>query len=86
MALSTRAARIKAASAAAFGERGLTKMAQAAGVSKQLLAFICAGDREVTDDVYRKVAKALIAQADRVRGTADRLDSMAGRMLRELEE
>jgi transcriptional regulator with XRE-family HTH domain len=84
--LSPRAARIKAAAEAAFGPRGLTKLADVSGVSKQLLSFIVAGDREVTDNVRMKVAKGLMIEADRVRAMADKLDKMAGRMIRDMEE
>lgn len=84
--LSPRVARIKAAAVAAFGPRGLTKLAEAAGLSKQLLSFIVGGDREVTDDVYRKIAEALLREADRERAAAKKIDDIAGRMLAELEE
>ncbi|WP_312015489.1 helix-turn-helix transcriptional regulator [Bradyrhizobium manausense] len=42
------------------GARGLSRMADTAGISKQLLSFIIAGDREVTADVYRRFAEALL--------------------------
>ncbi len=84
--LSPRAARIKAAAEAAFGPRGLTKLAVAAGVSKQILSFIVTGAKPVTDDVYRRVAEALAKEADRARGVGLKLDKVALQMLRELEE
>jgi transcriptional regulator with XRE-family HTH domain len=84
--LSARAARIKAAAEAAFGPRGLTKLADAAGLSKQLLSFIVAGDREVTDDVYRRLAEALAKEADRLRAIGVKLEKAALQMLREVEE
>ena len=56
------------AAEAAYGTRGLTKLAKGAGISKQLLSFIVAGDREVTDDVYRKVAEAIDKEAERIDG------------------
>ena len=37
----------------AYGDRGLTQMAAASGVSKQMLSFVVNGERPVTDDVYR---------------------------------
>ncbi|WP_375312854.1 helix-turn-helix domain-containing protein [Bradyrhizobium sp. A5] len=86
MAKASRAARIKAALDVAYGTRGLSKMAADAGISKQLLSFIVAGDREVTDDVYRKIAEALLLEADRQRAAANKIDHIAGRMLAELEE
>jgi hypothetical protein len=84
--LSARAARIKSAAEVAFGERGLTRMATAAGISKQLLSFIVAGDREVTDDVYRRVAEALAKEADRMRAVGLKLEKAALQMLRDVEE
>jgi hypothetical protein len=57
-----------------------------AGLSKQLLSFIAADDREVTDDVYRRVAEALAKEADRMRAVGLKLGGMALRMLRELGE
>lgn len=84
--LSPRAAKIKSAAEAAYGDRGLTKLAEAAGVSKQLLSFIVTGRREtVTDDVYQRVAGALAKEADRMRAVGLKLDRMALQMLREME-
>jgi hypothetical protein len=80
--LSPRAARVVEA---AFGERWQSPLARAAGVPEPAGDDRWAKKREPTDDVYRKCAKALIGQADRVRGTAERLDSLAGRMLPELD-
>jgi hypothetical protein len=84
--LSPRAVRIKAASAAAFGPRGLTKLAAAAGISKQMMSFIVTGAKPVSDDVYRRVAEGLAKEADRMRAAGLKLDKMALQMLRELEE
>lgn len=83
--LNPRAARIKSASTALFGERGQTRMAEAIGISKQMLSFLVTGARPVTDDVDRKVAEALLREADRLRGTATKLDDIAGKILRNLE-
>ena len=84
--LSPRAVRIKAAAEAAYGDRGLTKLAEAAGLSKQLLSFIVAGDREVTDDVYRRVAGALIKEATRMYESGGKIEMMAAKMLAELKD
>ncbi|SDG59412.1 hypothetical protein SAMN05216338_1001844 [Bradyrhizobium sp. Rc2d] len=86
--LSPRAARIKSAAGLAFGPRGLTKLAAAAKpkLSKQLLSLIVGDEREVTDDVYLRVAEALAREADRMRAVAVKLDKMALQMLREMEE
>jgi hypothetical protein len=85
MAKASRASRIKTALDAAYGPRGLSRMAAAAGISKQLLSFMIAGYREVTDDVYRRIAEALLKEADRERAAANKIDELAGRMLAELE-
>jgi hypothetical protein len=84
--LSPRAARIKDAMHAVFGERGLSRMADAAGISKQLLSFIVNDDRAVTDDVYRKVAAGLVKEGDRMKVVGLKADKLALQMLRELEE
>lgn len=61
-------------------------MAETIGVSKQLLSFILKGDRAVTDDVDRKVATALLREADRLRKTADKLDRLVGTILHQMEK
>ena len=77
--LIARAARIKAATAALYGEwGGQTKMAASVGISKQMLSFIIHGDRRVTDKVDNAVTDALARQADRLCATARKLDAMAG--------
>ena len=77
--LNARAARIKAATAALYGEwGGQTKMAASVGISKQMLSFIIHGDRRVTDKVDNAVTDALARQADRLCATARKLDAMAG--------
>jgi hypothetical protein len=77
--LNARAARIKAATAALYGEwGGQTKMAASVGISKQMLSFILHGDRRVTDKVDNAVTDALARQADRLCATARKLDAMAG--------
>jgi hypothetical protein len=84
--LSPRARSIKAASTMAFGPRGLTRLAELAGVSKQLLSFIVGGVKPVSDDVYMKVAKALMRESERMRLASREVEEMADKMLRELEE
>ena len=76
--LDVRAARIKAATAALYGEwGGQTKMAASVGISKQMLSFIIHGDRRVTDKVEKAVTDALARQADRLCTTARKLDVMS---------
>ncbi|CUT14546.1 hypothetical protein BF49_5626 [Bradyrhizobium sp.] len=82
--LSARAERIIHASAALYGERGHGRMAEAIGISKQMMSFIVHGDRPVTDDVERKVAEALVREADRLRKTAERLEDIAIKMREKL--
>ena len=84
--LSKRTVRVVTAAEVAFGSRWQTPLAESSGVTQQLLALIAKGDRAVTDDTYRKVANALLKEADRARATGDKLDKLAGAMLRELEE
>jgi plasmid maintenance system antidote protein VapI len=55
--VSHRACAISDAGEAAFGKRGLSKLAEVTGLSKQLLSFIVNGDREVTDDVIARSPK-----------------------------
>jgi hypothetical protein len=42
--------------------------------------------RGVGDEKYRQIAMALLKEADRSRATAEKLDKLAGAMLRELEQ
>ena len=77
--LNARAERIKAATAALYGEwGGQTKMAASVGISKQMLSFILHGDRRVTDKVEKAVTDELARQADRLCATARKLDEIAG--------
>jgi hypothetical protein len=79
--LSPRAARIKAATTALFGERGQTRMAASIGISKQLLSFVLSGDRQVTDDVEDKVVQALSHEIERLGKTTTKLMEIQGRIL-----
>jgi hypothetical protein len=84
--LNARAARIKTAAAALYGQwGGQTKMAASIGISKQMLSFIINGNRPVTDKVEKAVADALLREADRLRITAKRLDEIAGKILQSIE-
>lgn len=84
--LSARARRIVAAGQALAGNRWQTALSRASDVSQQPLSFIASGDREVTDDVDRKVAMALIAEADNNRKLASKLDEIAVKILQGLDE
>lgn len=86
MKLDTRAARIKDATTALYGERGQAAIAKSIGISRQLLNFIIAGERPVTDDVEHKVAEAIHREAERLRSTAEKLDKIASQILRGMEK
>jgi hypothetical protein len=77
--------KVSVAAVVAFGDRGHSKLAAAAGISRQMMSFIVNGDKPVSDDVYRRVAGALAKEAYRMREVAVKLDRMALQMLRELE-
>ncbi len=80
--LNARAARIRVATAALYGEwGGQTKMAARIGISKQMLSFIIHGDRPVTDKVEKAVADAVAREADRLRTTVKQLDAIAEKVL-----
>ena len=84
--LSPRAAKIKAAAEAAYGKRGVSLLAEASGVSQQMLSFIVRGKRTVSDDVYLKVAEALLKEAGRMNKVVMKVEEMAGKMFAELKE
>jgi hypothetical protein len=81
----TRRDRIVLAGETLYGPRWQSALARAAKVPQSLLAMIAASEREVTDDVYRKVADALISESARVRKSADRIGEIAGAMLADLD-
>jgi DNA-binding transcriptional regulator YdaS (Cro superfamily) len=84
--LNARAVRIKAVTAAPYGEwGGQTKMAASIGISKQMLSFIIHGDRPVTDKVEKAVDDAVAREADRLRTKVKQLDEIAGKILRSTE-
>jgi len=83
--LSRRAAAIRAAAETAYGPRGLTQLAAAAKVSKQMLSFVVRDEKAASDGIYRKVAEALLKEAGRMQKAAGKVETMAQRMLRELE-
>lgn len=87
--LSTRATRVVSAAKMLFGDtRWESPMARLTGLSPALLQKIASDTdpREVTDDVYRRVAEALLKEADRLRAIGVKLDKAALQKLRELEE
>ncbi|MEH2512245.1 hypothetical protein V1291_003599 [Nitrobacteraceae bacterium AZCC 1564] len=83
--LSPRARRVIAAGQVLAGDRWQTALSRASGVSQQLMSFIASGDREVTDEVDRKVAAALIAEAEKGRKAAGKLEEIAGRILQGMD-
>ncbi len=84
--LNARAVRIKAATAALYGDwGGQTKMAASIGISKQMLSFIIHGDRPVTDKVEKAVNDVVAREADRLRTKVKQLDEIAGKILQSVE-
>ena len=84
--LNARAARIKVATAALYGEwGGQTKMAATVGISKQMLSFIIHGDRRVTDKVEKAVTDALAREANRLCTTVKKWNEIAGKVQRSPE-
>ena len=88
MARMTRAARIKSAAALLYGERWQSPLARVTEISQGLLQKLGSevDPRTVTDDVYRRVAMALLSEAAKQRKAADRVEEIAGAMLKELEK
>jgi len=84
--LSPRAAKIKAASEVVYGKRGISQLAEASGISQQMLSFIVRGERTVSDDVYLKVAEALLKEAGRMHRVVTKVEGIAGKMFAELKE
>jgi transcriptional regulator with XRE-family HTH domain len=83
--LSARAKRIVLAGKTMAGPRWQSALSRASGISQSYLAMIASGERPVTDDVERKVAAALLAEADKGRKSADKLDEIAGKILQSME-
>ena len=82
----TRRDRIIAAGKLLYGDtRWQSPMARLTGLSPALIQKISDGSRAVTDDVDRKVAEALIAEAEKSRKSATQLDEIAGKILQALE-
>lgn len=87
--LSTRAARIVASGKLLYGDtRWQSPLARLTGLSPALLQKIASDTdtRGVTDEVYRRVADALLTEAGRMHKAAGKVEEMAGKMFAELEE
>jgi hypothetical protein len=86
MSKSTRNDRIVAVAKLLYGDRWQSPMSRLVGVSQSLLTKIAADSdsdqRAVTDDVYGRVADALIAESGRLRKVADKVEE-AGRKMRD---
>jgi hypothetical protein len=76
-----RVARIVAAGEALYGKRWQSAMARSIDISKQLMSFIVAGDRPVTDDVEDQVVEALNREIERLHKTAHKLVEIKARIL-----
>jgi hypothetical protein len=84
--LGTRAKRVVVAGQLLFGDtRWQSPLARLTGLSPALIQKIADGSRAVTDDVDRTIAASLLKEADRMRAGADKIDEIAGRILRSLE-
>lgn len=81
----TRADRIEAAGKALYGDKWQSPLSRASGVPQSTIAMVSTGERAVSDDMYRKIAMAFIAEGGRLRKAADKIDDIAGRMLAELD-
>jgi plasmid maintenance system antidote protein VapI len=73
-------ARIVAAGECLYGKRWQSAMARSIGISKQLMSFIVAGDRPVTDDVEDQVVEALNREIERLDKTATKQMEIKGRI------
>lgn len=51
-----------------------------------MLSFIVRGERQVSDNVYRKVADAMFAESERLITPSEKIGLMAGKMISELEK
>lgn len=68
-----------------LGEGAATRVAAGADISKQMMSHIVVGRKPASDDVYRRIALALLAEAESGRKAAGKLEEIAGRMLAELD-
>lgn len=84
--LNPRALRLVAIGESFGGERWQSAMSRATGVSQSYLNMIANGERQVGDDVERRIAEGLLKEADRLRKAAAKLDDIAGKMLHRLEK
>ncbi|AUD00262.1 MULTISPECIES: hypothetical protein [Bradyrhizobium] len=82
----TRRDRVVAAGQLLFGEtRWQSPLARLSGLSPALMQKIADGTREVTDDVYSKVAQALLGEIERMNKATNRVGEIAGAMLADLD-
>lgn len=82
----TRRDRIVTAGKLLYGQtRWQSPLARLAGLSPALVQKISDGTREVTDDVYSKVAQALLGEIERMKKATDRIGEIAGAMLADLD-
>jgi hypothetical protein len=85
--INLRVGRIIAGGKLLFGEtRWQSPLARLVGLSPALIQQIADGSRSLTDAVYRQVATAFIVEAARLRKNADKVDEIANKILRELDD
>lgn len=65
--------------------RWQSPLARLCGLSPALLQKIADGSREVTDDVYKKVAQALLTEIESMRKATNRIGEIAASMLADLD-
>lgn len=68
--------RLTAAGTLLYGDRWQRPLSRATGISQTAISQMLSGDRTVTDDVQRKLATALSAEAGRLRSSADKIDKL----------
>ncbi len=82
----TRRDHVVAAGKLLYGQtRWQSPLARLAGLSPALVQKISDGSREVTDDVYTKVAQALLGEIENMRKATDRIGEIAASMLADLD-
>lgn len=81
----TKVGRLERAGRLLYGERWQSPLARVVGISQSAISMMISGDRAVTDDVQRKLAAALKAEADRLRSSTDKIDRLRAEIENELE-
>lgn len=75
-----RAERLVRAGQLLYGDRWQSALAEATGLSQQLMAKIAAGDRAVTDETEAALLRALLIERDRRASALEELDRLIEEM------